>query len=125
MTTASVTASTGGVSSRIQSKGPCDRFSRKLFMRSDASSSEGFGGVLPAVITKRFGSVGALNGFAHATLSDQQLRQADVVVDAHDLMHAGSSHVGVDQQYRAIRPGRARWPGCTPSWSCPRAAGCW
>ena len=52
-----MTASTGGVSSRIQSNGPCDRFSRKLFIRSEASSSDGLGGVRPAVITKRLGSV--------------------------------------------------------------------
>ena len=32
------------------------RFARKLFMRSEASSSDGLGGVRPAVITTRFGS---------------------------------------------------------------------
>ena len=54
--TASVTASTGGVSMTIQSNGPCDRLVSSVFIRSDASSSDGFGGVLPAVIASRFGS---------------------------------------------------------------------
>ena len=54
--TASVTASTGGVSMMIQSNGPCERLVSSVFMRSDASSSDGFGGVRPAVIASRFGS---------------------------------------------------------------------
>jgi len=54
--TASVTASTGGVSSTIQSNGPCDRLLSSVFMRSEPSSSDGFGGVRPAVIASRFGS---------------------------------------------------------------------
>ena len=54
--TASVTASTGGVSIMIQSNGPFDRFVSSIFMRSDERSSDGFGGVCPAVTASRFGS---------------------------------------------------------------------
>src|SRR5712692_10194237 len=48
--TASVTARTGGVSIRIQSNAPCARLVRSVFIRSDDNSSDGLGGVLPAVI---------------------------------------------------------------------------
>ena len=54
MITASVTASTGGVSIRTQSNGPFCTFEISVFIRSEASSSDGFGGVRPAVITHRF-----------------------------------------------------------------------
>ena len=55
--TASVTASTGGVSMITQSNGPDRRLASSALMRSDESSSDGFGGMRPAAMTNRFGSL--------------------------------------------------------------------
>ena len=86
--TASVTASTGGVSMTTQSNGPCARFASRWFIRSEASSSDGFGGVRPAVITNRFGSARPLDRVAHARLADEQVRQADAVLQPDRLVQA-------------------------------------
>jgi hypothetical protein len=51
MITASVTASTGGVSMITQSNGPAFRLAIRFCIRAEESSSDGFGGVRPAVIT--------------------------------------------------------------------------
>ena len=49
-------------------------------MRSEASSSDGLGGVRPAVITNEVRLARPLNRLADARLADQQMRQPDVVL---------------------------------------------
>ena len=54
----------------------------KCFIRSDASSSDGFGGVRPAGDHEQVRLRRALDRLAHARLADQQVRQPDVVLQA-------------------------------------------
>ena len=48
-----------------------------MFIRSDDSSSDGFGGVRPAVIATQVRLARALHGLAHAGLADEQVREPD------------------------------------------------
>ncbi len=94
------------------------------FIRSDDSSSDGLGGMRPAEITNRFGSLGFLHRVADARLTDEQVRQPDLVLRADHRVQAGTPHVGVDEQHARAAERQHHARGCTPSSSCPRAAGC-
>ena len=123
--TASVTASTGGVSITIQSNGPCDRF---VEQRLHALRREQLGWIrrrLAGGDRQQVRIDRALDDVAHARLADQHLRQPALVRQPQRTVQAGTAHVGVDQQHarrrRTPAPSRC-WP---PSSSCLRAAARW
>ena len=75
-------------------------------MRSDPSSSDGFGGGVPAVSTVSFGVLTGTNRAGQRRLSGQDLRQPDAVLDIQRAVHAGPAHVSVDEEHTGTANGQ-------------------